>query len=147
VALKPGALEFVDDVVITILDEAGIDRWGHGLPQGVSQERARAFVWGGWEFNTGASAQVSSNRATKPLRYTLGNGKNWDRLSLSRTRPGEWMSAMSQEQWAKQYDKLPIRLLITCRYPGFEQWTILREVMPENDPAGTARVRFFDSAP
>ncbi|MGH3183360.1 MAG: hypothetical protein ACRDOE_15865, partial [Streptosporangiaceae bacterium] len=48
------------------------------------------------EFNTGASAQVTGNRTTRPRPYSRADGQNWDRLSLMRTRPGHWMS-MSQE--------------------------------------------------
>jgi hypothetical protein len=44
-----------------ILDETGSDHWARGLPDGVTQEQAEAFVWGPLEFNTGASDQVVSN--------------------------------------------------------------------------------------
>ena len=50
---------------------------------------------------TGASAQVTDNRTTRPRPYSRSDGKNWDRLSLERTRPGQWMS-MNPEQWQKQ---------------------------------------------
>lgn len=58
----------LDEVTVTILDEAGQDHWGQGLPDGVTQEQAAAFVWGAWEFNTGASAQVVSNVSRGPGR-------------------------------------------------------------------------------
>jgi hypothetical protein len=93
----------------------------------VSEEEARQFVWGPWEFNTGASAQVAGNRTTRPRPYSRADGRNWDRLSLARTRPGHWMS-MSQEQWQKQIQG-PVRLQITCRRDG-EQWILLREAEP-----------------
>jgi hypothetical protein len=32
------------------------------------------LVWGPWEYNTGASAQVASNRVTKPRAYSLASG-------------------------------------------------------------------------
>lgn len=36
------------------------------------------FVWGPWQFSTGASEQVASNRTTRPRAYSLTTGKNWD---------------------------------------------------------------------
>jgi hypothetical protein len=64
IALKPSDLGRLDEVTVTILDERGADHWAHGLPEGVTQAEAEAFVWGPWEFNTGASEQVVSNRTT-----------------------------------------------------------------------------------
>jgi hypothetical protein len=46
VALVGGRLKRHAAVTITILDEAGQDHWTHGLPNGVTQEEAEAFVWG-----------------------------------------------------------------------------------------------------
>lgn len=120
----PDSLDRLDEVTIVILDESGADHWGHGYPTGVSEDDARRFVWGPWEFNTGASAQVTGNRTTVPRPYSRADGRNWDRLSLARTRPGHWMS-MDQERWQKQVDG-PVRLQITARR-GTEQWTLLRE--------------------
>jgi hypothetical protein len=128
VALKPGKLESLDEVTVTILDEAGSDHWGHGLPDAVTQQEAEAFVWGPWEFNTGASAQVASNRTTKPRAYSLITGKNWDLLSLRRTQPGRWMTATSQEQWREQYEHTPIRLLLACRRTGYQPWVEFYEI-------------------
>jgi hypothetical protein len=121
----PPDLENLDEVTIVILDETGIDRWGHGLPTGVSEAEARQFVWGPWEFNTGASAQVLDNRTTKPRPYSRASGKNWDRLSLTRTRPGRWM-AMDPAQW-RQQQRGPIRLQITSRR-GSQIWSHLYEI-------------------
>jgi hypothetical protein len=45
-------LDKLDEVTIAILDEAGVNHWAHGLPDKVSPEEARRFVWGPWEFNT-----------------------------------------------------------------------------------------------
>jgi hypothetical protein len=109
-------------VTIAILDESGQDHWGHGLPQGVTSEEAALFVWGAWEFNTGASAQVSDNRTTRPRPYSRVNGKNWDHLSLRRTRPGRWMTGTSPSAWEQQHEGKPVRLLISCRLAGYGPW-------------------------
>lgn len=121
----PPGLDRLDEVTIVILDESGADHWGHGYPTGVGEAEAREFVWGPLEFNTGASAQVTGNRTTRPRPYSRADGQNWDRLSLVRTRPGRWMS-MSQEQWQKQIQG-PLRLQITAQRDN-EQWIVLREV-------------------
>jgi hypothetical protein len=121
----PAGLDKLDEVITAILDESGTSHWGHGYPAGVSEEDALRFVWGPWEFNTGASAQVTGNRTTRPRPYSRTDGQNWDRLSLTRTRPGHWMS-MSPEQWRQQREG-PLRLQITCRR-GDEQWILLREI-------------------
>lgn len=131
VTLRRGRLERLDDVIITVLDETDKDHWTRGLPGGVTQEQAEAFVWGPWEFNAAASAQVASNRATKPRSYTIADGKNWDLLGLNRTRPGHWMSATTQQAWQEQHDGRPIRLLITCRFAD-ATWAIPYDVEVES---------------
>jgi len=50
-----GGPQQVDEVVVAILDETGQNPWARGLPNGVSEEEAKLFVWGPWQFNTGAS--------------------------------------------------------------------------------------------
>jgi hypothetical protein len=142
VTLAGGGLDRLDEVVITILDEVGKDHWGHGLPDGVTQEEAQAFVWGPWEFNTGPSAQVVSNRESRPRPYSRVSGKNWDLLGLTATRPGRWMN-MPQELWRKQYRDHHVRLLITCRREGYEPWFVQRDVEVEYEPV--ARVRFIET--
>ena len=142
VSLTGGGLEHLDEVVITILDEAGRDHWTRGLPDGVTQEQAETFVWGPWEFNTGASAQVVSNRETVPRTYSRVSGKNWDLLSLIPTRPGYWMTGTSQDDWRKQYRDHPVRLLITCRREGYEPWFVQRDVHAEYPKV--ARIRTID---
>jgi hypothetical protein len=132
VALKRGHLERLDEVIITIQDEAGQEHWVDGLPDGVTQEQAEAFVWGPWDFNVGAGAQVAGNRTTNGRPYSIVTGKNWDVLALNRTRPGHWMgSATTQESWRRRYADQPLRLLITCRRDGYEPWTLPYEVGTE----------------
>jgi hypothetical protein len=100
----PAGLDRLDEVSIAIIDEAEVGHWAHGLPDKVSLEEARRFVWGPWEFNTGASAQVTDNEATRPRPYSRPDGRNSDLLSLLRTRPGHWMGSTTLEQWQRQQD-------------------------------------------
>src|SRR5664280_478163 len=99
--LTDGDLERLDEMTVTILNDTSQDHWAHGLPENVTQEQAEAFVWGPWEFNTGASEQVISNRTSRPRPYSLVSGKDWDLLSLHRTSPGSWMK-ITPEQWKRE---------------------------------------------
>jgi hypothetical protein len=137
-----GGIDALDGVVVTIQDEYGTDHWGRGLPGGVSQETAEAFVWGPWEFDTNAGAQVVSSRQTRPRAYSLLNGKNWDVLTLAATRPGSWMTGTSKDKWRKECREQPIRLLVTCRRDGHEPWLVPLEARPEYRKR--ARVRMLE---
>jgi hypothetical protein len=125
-----GGMDALDEVVITIRDESGIDHWGRGLPPGVTQEKAEAFVWGPWEFDTNAGAQVVSNRQTRPRPYSLLNGKDWGVVALAATKPGSWMTGTGLDKWRKDRRQQPIRLLVTCRREGHNPWFVPLEVRP-----------------
>lgn len=137
-----GGIDALDEVVITIQDESGVDHWGRGLPRGVTQEQAEAFVWGPWEFDVNASAQVVINRQTRRRPYSLLSGKNWDVLTLAATRPGSWMTGTAPDKWRKERRQQPVRLLLTCRREGHSPWLVPLEVHPEYPK--TARVRMID---
>jgi hypothetical protein len=142
VMLKPGCQELLDEVTITIQDETRSDHWKRGLPDGVSQEEAAAFVWGPFEFNTGTGDQVVSNRTTKPRPYSVVTGKNWDLLGLTHTRPGRWMDG-TQDAWRKQQAGKPVRVLLTCRLGDYEPLFIQCDVPVEEKPR--TRVRMIES--
>lgn len=108
---------------------------GNGPPGDVTPEEARAFVWGPWEFNSGASEQVLSNRETRPRPYSRESGRNWDKLGLVPTRPGRWMEGTTGEAWRRPYRDQPVRLLLTCRRKGEEPWVVQRDVKVEH-PSG-----------
>lgn len=112
----------LDSVLITIQDEVGQDHWARGLPEHLSEAEAAVFVWGPYEFNTGASEQVANYRTTKPRRYDRIAGTDWDHLHLVRTRPGAWMST-SIESWRAEHAG-PLRLLITCTAGDQAPWHV-----------------------
>jgi hypothetical protein len=113
----------LDSVVITILDEVGQDHWSRGLPENLSAEDAAVFIWGPYEFNSGASEQVDNYRKTKPRRYHRIAGTDWDHLHLVRTRPGAWMAGTLLEDWRAEHSG-PLRLLITCELEDYAPWHI-----------------------
>jgi hypothetical protein len=137
-----GGIDALDEVVVTIQDESGTDHWSRGLPVGVTQEQAEVFVWGPWEFDTNANAQVVSNRQTRPRSYSLPGGKNWDVLTLAATRPGPWMTGTAPDKWRNDRRQQPIRLMLTCRRGGHGPWFVPLEVQPRYRK--TARVRVLD---
>jgi hypothetical protein len=69
VALTGGRLERHAAVSVTILDGAGQDHRGRGLPDGMTTEEAQAFVW---EFNTGASDQIVRDRQSRERPFGAG---------------------------------------------------------------------------
>ncbi len=73
-AVRPLDRHIARSLTIAILDEAGVNHWAHGLPGKVSPEEARWFVWGPWEFNTGASAQVT-DKQDHPAAVILQAGR------------------------------------------------------------------------
>ena len=117
----------LDAVTIRILDEAGTDHWARGLPDGVTQEVADEFIWGPWEFNTGARDQVAGFRTTKPRPYSLTDGGDWDKLLLVRTRAGAWMSTPAAQSWDQDHSG-PIRLQLACVADGYQPWIVVREI-------------------
>lgn len=137
VAYSGDRLEYLDEVTVKILDESGKEHWGSRLPTDVTQEEAEAFVWGPWEFLTAAAVQILSNRQSRPRPYSLPTGKNWDRLPLTRTRPGRWMGTYTQKHWQQDFEGQPIRLLITCRHEGYDPWLLLKEI--DTSPAGNTK--------
>jgi hypothetical protein len=131
--LGPTGLDYLDEVVIRIVDEKGAPGSGN-RPTRVSEEEASLLVWGPWEFNTGASAQVSDNRTTVPRGYSRLTGKNWDHLALNRTRPGHWMTGMTPETWRQERTE-HLRLAITCRRDPYPVWYLLCDVPPGMSPS------------
>ena len=105
----PDTLDRLDEVIIRILDERWQDHGARLTPAGPSAEDIAKHVWGPWEFNTGASAQVADNQTTlaRPSRST---GQDWDRLSLIPSAPPYWASGMTTQQWLRRHDEQPIRL-------------------------------------
>lgn len=127
--IGPVGLDYLDEVVIRILDEKGQIHWASRVPTNVTEEEAAAFVWGPWEFNAYASQQVSSNRMTVPQRYSRIDGTNWDHLDLRRTEPGHWMRGMTKDAWQQQRTQ-PLRISIVCRRDPYPAWYLLCDVMP-----------------
>lgn len=123
----PTGLDYLDEVTLRILDESGKDHWAHGLPGGVTQEEADAFVWGPWKFATQAGAQIADGRTSKTRTYSRVDGKNWDRLPLRSTIAGHWMGD-DTGRWRREQAGKPIRLSIECRRAPYDPWFLLYEI-------------------
>jgi len=98
VEMLPGTLIELDSVQLDIMDERFIRHGSQGK------------VWSPWKFNTGASAQVSSDRSTIPEAYSLLSGRNTTNLGLELTDIN------------LSYDSQLLRILITCKLEGYKDW-------------------------
>jgi hypothetical protein len=91
-----GGTDTLDEVVITIQDESGVDHWGRGLPPEVTAGAGGSVRLGPLGFDLNASAQVVSNR---------------------QTRPGSWMTATAPDKWrvpgfqAVDHYRLQVRMI------------------------------------
>jgi hypothetical protein len=110
-----------------ILDERWQDHAARLTAGGPSAEEIAKHVWGPWEFNTGASAQVADNQTTHGRSYSRSTGQDWDRLSLVPSAPPYWASGMTTQQWLLRHDGQPIRLMISCRL-GEYRWELPYDV-------------------
>jgi hypothetical protein len=124
----------LDEVVIKILDESYVDHWGRGRPDGVTELEAQRFVWGPWQFNTGASEQVADTRTTRPRRYTQADGKDSEVFDLVKTKPGWWMSGLSPADWERARHG-PVKLLLECRINGEKSWEVPYRVTVQAPPS------------
>jgi hypothetical protein len=128
----PDTLDTLDEVTIRILDERWQDHGGRLTPGGPSADDIAKHIWGPWEFNTGASAQVADNRTAISRPYSRTSGKDWDHLSLIPTTPPYWAS-MTQQQWLRRTDGQPLRLLISCRLADYV-WKLTYDVPVNVEP-------------
>jgi hypothetical protein len=130
----PDELEWLDPVTIRILDERWRDHGTSTLAGGPTPEQVAKIVYGPWEFNPGASAQVVSNRETVPRRYERSR-RDWDLLALQPARPPAWASSVTPQQWLQQFAGQPIRLLLSCQH-GEYTWHLPHDVYPVKEDQG-----------
>ena len=135
----PDTLDTLDEVTIRILDERWQDHGARVTPGGPSAEDIAKHVWGPWEFNTGASAQVADNQTTLARPYSRKTGRDWDCFSLVPSAPPYWASGMTAQQWLRHHDGQPIRLMVSCRL-GDYRWELPYDV-PRQQPAPGKRSR------
>ena len=130
--LGPTGLDYLDEVVIQIVDEKGATG-ADSRPVEASETEASLVVWGPWEFSTSTNSQVSDKRTTVPRRYSRVTGKNWADLALNRTQPEHWMID-TPEMWRQQRIE-NLRLAITCRRGPYPEWYLLCDVPPGTSPS------------
>ncbi len=131
----PDELDWLDPVTIRIMDERWKDHGIRTLAGGPTPEQVAKIVYGPWEFNPGASAQVISNRETHPRRYERSTGQDWDLLGLQPARPPTWASSVTPQQWLQLFAGQPIRLLLTCHH-GDYTWFLPYDVHPVKEDQG-----------
>ena len=123
----PDTLDELDEVAIGILDERWQDHGSRLTRGGPSADDIAKHIWGAWEFNTGASAQVADN-PDHCASVLLPDERQ--RLGLlfagARTSPPYWAS-MTQQQSLRRTDGRPLRLVICCRLDDY-MWELTYDV-------------------
>jgi hypothetical protein len=141
----PDELDWLDPVTIRILDERWRDHGTSTIAGSPTPEQVAKVLYGPWEFNPGASAQVISNRETRPRRYERSTGQDWDFLVLQPARPPAWAGSVSPQQWLEQFAGQPIRLLLTCHH-GDYTWSLPYDVFPVKEDQGASALETQEQA-
>ena len=85
------------------------------------EEEFRRLIWGPWRFGEYIEA-FNGQRSADFETLAVDEPKSYD---LYETVPPSWMS---REQWARDYDGMPLRITIDCRRNFYEPWILQREV-------------------
>lgn len=118
VELTGGRLERHAAVSVTIRTRPGRITGAAGCPTASRPRRPRHSSGGRGSSTRAPASRWSANRQSRERPFDRVSGKNWELLSLTRTRPGRWMTGTSQDQWRRQWRDKPVRLLLTCKCEG-----------------------------
>jgi hypothetical protein len=122
----PVGLDRLDEVTVTVQDEAGVDHTGHSqLGGSVPVEELQAVVWSRWHFKRGVDQADNLGRSVAPFPLEPGDFRP---LAMEPTLPPRWIS--DPEAWQQRFDGKPFRLKVTCRREGHHPWTLACE-LPE----------------
>jgi hypothetical protein len=133
ILIGPQQLPGLQGAVIRIADEMWTDHGAKQTAGGPSAEDLAKIVWGPYEFNTAASANVTDQRTSRERAYDRTTGKNWDKLPLLPSSRPPW-SSWTDQQWMNKYHGHPVRLVIECWY-RHDTWIITKDV-PVAPPTG-----------
>lgn len=147
--IGPSGLDQLDKLTVTVRDDHL--RWGDGPHQqfagGLTQEEVKAHIWGPYRFTPGVGpdeARADQTGRTVVYKDELPIGEELP-YSLEYTRPGHWMTGMSQPDWLRQRGPI-VRLAFTAEHNEHGTWYLPCEIDTESLPA-TALIPLEPLAP
>jgi hypothetical protein len=137
--LGPPGLDRVDSLTVRIRDDHF--RRGEGMltAAGPTREQVKAHIWGPYMFTAGTGPdQARANATGRVTEYdqALPVGEELP-FQLEPTRPGSWMTGMTQQAWQDQRGNV-IRLAIVATHAEHGTWTLPCEIDLGPDRTGFA---------
>jgi hypothetical protein len=133
--LGPPGLDHLDTVTVRIRDDHFRRGEGMLLAGGPTRDQVKTHIWGPYMFTPGTGpdeARADSTGRVTAYEAALPVGEELP-FQLEPTRPGSWMTAMSQEDWQRQRGTV-IRLAIDATHAQHGIWTLPCEIEVGNDP-------------
>ena len=120
------ALDRVDKVVLSILDEQGKDRLKQAPEESFSPEKAAQIIWGPYRFVPNAPGTIDPHGRSAQHGPIVRGGQNDSLLQFLERTPARSRNTTTK-MWRDHYAEKPIRLSATCTRDGYKPWTQLFE--------------------
>lgn len=118
----PAGLERLDEVIVTVQDEAGVDHSGHSHHGGSpTPDELATVVWSPLRLKPGINEANRLGRVSGTFALETGDHQP---LAMEPSIAPHW----NTDSWAGQWEGKPLRLKIECRRDGHKPWFIVDEV-------------------
>lgn len=127
--LGPPGLDHLDAVTVRIRDDHFRRGEGALLPAGPTRKEIKDHIWGPYMFTPGTGPdEARADRTGRVTAYeaVLPVGEELP-FQLDPTRPGSWMTGMSQEDWQRQRGTI-MRIAIDAMHSQHGTWTLPCEI-------------------
>ncbi|WP_280666043.1 MULTISPECIES: hypothetical protein [unclassified Kitasatospora] len=120
----PAGLDRLDQVVVTVRDEGGVDHEGHaGLGGSIPVEELRSVVWSQYRFRPSVDGADRLGRGVAPFALERGE---WRPFAMECTLKPHWFTDL--ESWQRRFKGKPLRLTLECRRQGHKPWIVSHEL-------------------
>lgn len=126
----PAGLDRLDEMTISIRDDRH-DRGASPISGGPAAEQVAEVIWGPYRLAAGISGVDATGRYITYGQLRLGD---WSQFSLQRTFQPPWQT--DAENWRRQWQAGPVRLVIVCQREGLPSWTLPYEIEVQSGPRG-----------